>query len=131
IWDRKVFITKDLRQHQISRPLVIPAMARFKLKHIMGPPGKEEAVIAMDFLVNLNNKIPIGRNYRLYWQSKKGLFLARWMGTFQGEYYYSLAEKRITGFIMEYNQLYFYENGVIQEIIGEDEGLFKRVRSKK
>ncbi|GMT49448.1 MAG: hypothetical protein IEMM0008_0987 [bacterium] len=127
-WESHSHISQDHRKFGIPNPRLIEITPRYLYLKNVTYKGIKCALISVRFLINQNNLVRIGRRYRRLWVSKKGLYIARWMGTFTGRYYYSLKDHYIIHFEVHYNHLLFYENGVVQEIIGDDLGNVERKR---
>ncbi len=127
-WESHSHISQDQREFGIPNPHLIEITPRYLYLKNVTYKGKECALISIRFLVNQNNLVRIGKKYRRLWVSRKGLYIARRMGTFTGQYYYSLKDHYIIHFKVHYNHLLFYENGIVQEIIGDDLGDVERKR---
>ncbi len=127
-WESHSHISQDHRKFGIPNPHLIEITPRYLYLKNVTYKGKECALISIRFLVNQNNLVRIGKRYRRLWVSKKGHYVARWMGTFAGRYYYSLKDHYVIHFKAHYNHLFFYENGIVQEIIGDDLGNVERQR---
>ncbi len=127
-WESHSYISQDLRKFGIPNPHLIEITPRYLYLKNVTYKGKECALISVRYLINQNSLVRIGKRYRRLWVSKNGLYIARWMGTSTGQYYYSLKDHYIIHFKAHYNHLLFYENGIVQEIIGDDLGNVERKR---
>ncbi len=129
-WAGKVYIIQNLKNYGITKPQSVECMARYTyLKNTMID-NKKYAIISVFYIINQNNKTPIGKKYKSYWLSGNGSFISRWMGIYSGYYFYSFNDKSIDHFRGQYNYIFFHENGIIQEIRGYDDGIIKRTRTQ-
>ncbi|MDH4128820.1 MAG: hypothetical protein OEV44_08715 [Spirochaetota bacterium] len=127
-WEGNAVISQDLRKYGLAKPVIITVKTHYRYLKNEIINKKECAVISVYFIVNQNNKIPIGRQFNKYWITRNGSFITRWMGIYKTKYYYSFEDKELIKFDADYNHLFFYENGNIHEVKGNDKSLVERKR---